>query len=367
MRYFPLLWLIGGCYLSLNAQLVFPGDLNNDGTANHIDLLPLAVAYGQTGSPRFAPDIAWFPQEAELWDAFLPVSGVNLAFVDADGNGLIDTLDIDGIVANYDSTQTDALPPPAPYGLTDTFFVDERPIIEITFDQETAGNGTVITADINLIIPNPDIFPLSNQPLAVAFTVSYNPEFIDEDAISIVFPPEATELMFVAAAPGLVEFGRSPPSGKIQFAAAGRAPAVLNQTQFLGQFIIVVEDMILLPAESWEIEIEEHFMINQSEEVIETNALIGSVLLTDTEEIGPEDGFELFPNPSSGVISFVLPQVQTSDLIIRNLQGQIVAHYSDLQGARPAIDCSHLPAGAYWASVIQAGQIVSTTSLVLQH
>ncbi|MEM7574623.1 MAG: hypothetical protein AAF433_17085 [Bacteroidota bacterium] len=381
MRYFPLILLFSGCYLSLGAQLIFPGDLNNDGIANHLDLLSLAVAYGQTGPPRPDATLVWVPQETEFWDAFLPVSGVNLAFVDADGNGLIDSLDLDGIVANYDSLQTDALPAPTPYALTDTFLVEERPEIQLSFDQETAGNGTIITADLNLIIPNPDIFPPTRQPLAVALTISFDPQFINEEAISISFASDATDLMFVAAAPGLVEFGRSPPSGIIQFAAAGRAPAVLNESQLLGQFIIVVEDMILLPDDPLDIQLTEHFMINLAEEVIETNAQTGSILLTGLTPSAAYTPLYISPNPSRGEFSLVLPQVfprngievqgrysalgvSTFDLIVYNFQGQVVTHLPDLTDSSTPIQLPQLPAGNYWLRVLAATESFSGRLLI---
>ncbi|MBK9013208.1 MAG: hypothetical protein IPM82_03480 [Saprospiraceae bacterium] len=113
------------CSLHLAAQpiILFPGDANNDGVANQYDLLPIGVAYGQEGFPRPGATLDWLPQFLpQQWLQALPVSGVNLGFCDSDGNGLIDSFDIDAIALNFDSTQTGAQPPPMPYLLPDTCF-----------------------------------------------------------------------------------------------------------------------------------------------------------------------------------------------------------------------------------------------------
>ena len=105
IRFTFLLLLIFACAIAHSQVIMFPGDANNDGVANQYDILPVGVAYGMEGFPRPGASPIWQPQfQPFAWPQNLPVSGVNLAFVDSDGNGLIDSLDIDAIAFNFAST-----------------------------------------------------------------------------------------------------------------------------------------------------------------------------------------------------------------------------------------------------------------------
>ncbi|MDV7397617.1 hypothetical protein RZS08_39820, partial [Arthrospira platensis SPKY1] len=46
----------------LSAQVMYPGDVNNSGQANAIDVLYLGLAFGSEGPERMSPTTAWMPQ-----------------------------------------------------------------------------------------------------------------------------------------------------------------------------------------------------------------------------------------------------------------------------------------------------------------
>lgn len=80
---------------------IYPGDCNNDGVVNEIDILPLGVFYGLTGPVRrFPPDTtnSWGPKQAHVW------SDPRLTYADADGNGTIDVGDALVIALNWERT-----------------------------------------------------------------------------------------------------------------------------------------------------------------------------------------------------------------------------------------------------------------------
>jgi len=72
-------------YAQLNAQNVYWG-----------------LAHGETGPTRSNADIDWIPQTADDWDESIRM--VNNKFQDGDGNGLIDTFDLEALYQNFDST-----------------------------------------------------------------------------------------------------------------------------------------------------------------------------------------------------------------------------------------------------------------------
>lgn len=346
---------------------MFPGDLNNDGTANHLDLLPLGVAYGQMGPPRFEASLEWFPQESEFWAQSLPVSGVNLVFVDADGNGLIDSLDLDGIAMNYDSTQVMSLPPPMPYLLTDTFPVEELPTLELRFNRTEAAAGDTVEITMHINIPDPTVFPPTNPPTAVAFSITYDPAFINEEATRFVAAPASEDLMFIGAGVANVDFGRSPPSGRVEFAAAGRGQGALAMSRPIGKLIIVIEDMILLEGNPG-FDINDPTLINLREEIIEVQTLTDNLLVTDTSApLGENDDWQIFPNPTDGMVQICGDQDSMTVVQLISAEGRCLEVPQRFNGDCRSLDFSALPAGVYFLRIPHQEGVISKKIVKQRH
>lgn len=94
------MWLVLTSAWGQNAML--PGDANNNGRVDYLDILYTGYAYGSIGPMRLnatgEPSVQGIPL---LWPADFP-DGVNYAHADADGNGLIDWNDFLSIFVNYD-------------------------------------------------------------------------------------------------------------------------------------------------------------------------------------------------------------------------------------------------------------------------
>lgn len=81
---------------------VYPGDCNKDNLVNHMDLFPIGLAFGQSGSPRNLADtnISFgVPKKVNNW--FFEQRGINAKHADVDGNGLIDENDIIQLRRNF--------------------------------------------------------------------------------------------------------------------------------------------------------------------------------------------------------------------------------------------------------------------------
>jgi len=99
--------------VSSPCESVWPGDFNNDGTANEEDALAWGLASGSTGSERNwlrqgtstivwsqgTPTTDWFAQPATQWAQ--SVDGVNSMHQDGDGNGVVDGDDLQVIHLNF--------------------------------------------------------------------------------------------------------------------------------------------------------------------------------------------------------------------------------------------------------------------------
>ena len=97
-----LLSLLLSCFSGAQAQVIWPGDVNNNGEVNVVDVLYLGVAFGETGPTRPGATTDFVGQAAGLpWTRNFP-NGLNYAYADADGNGIVNEDDLDeGIDDNY--------------------------------------------------------------------------------------------------------------------------------------------------------------------------------------------------------------------------------------------------------------------------
>ncbi|MEO1712305.1 MAG: T9SS type A sorting domain-containing protein, partial [Bacteroidota bacterium] len=91
----------------LGSNAVFPGDANNDGTANVFDLLPLGVAWGTSGPARTGASTDWTEQSLEPWPNTL-ANGLNPGHIDANGDGMIDQTDLSVLQTNLGLTHSEA-------------------------------------------------------------------------------------------------------------------------------------------------------------------------------------------------------------------------------------------------------------------
>lgn len=99
-----------GLLTALHGQTMWPGDVNNNGVVNGVDLLYVGLAYGSTGPERQNASTEWEEQPiTALWAQSFP-DGINFAYADADGDGEIDDDDLDVIEENYLQTHGTPLP-----------------------------------------------------------------------------------------------------------------------------------------------------------------------------------------------------------------------------------------------------------------
>ncbi|GEM_PF-3538782 len=345
--------------------VLFPGDTNNDGVANHFDLLPIGVAYGQIGPPRIPAFPNWVPQLLEQpWGATLPVSGINLGFMDCDGNGVIDSLDIAAPAIHYDSTQNQAMPPPLPYPplLTDTCFSCPKPDFLITFSTDTIvtreGMPDTFFAYIHCLYP-PNVLPQEGA-LGIAFDVAYeyDPDKI-VDAQTDVFPDTVpNNRMYLIATSSSAQFWRLPAPGRMGFAAAGRGQNVFffPDTLFVVRFVI--QDLIVRGGiENFSINLSNFLIVNYLEQIVCPGAVKQhSVAIVSTEE--PQDAGPqvlLSPNPVRESLAVDSPEAPLMLLEVFDLGGRPVWKQTAGGLHRCAVPVAALPPGA-WLLRVQTRQ-----------
>ncbi|MBL7795997.1 MAG: T9SS type A sorting domain-containing protein [Saprospiraceae bacterium] len=353
--------------------ILFPGDANNDGVANHFDLLPIGVAYGQVGPPRVPAFPNWVPQFLEQpWDATLPVSGINLGFMDCDGNGAIDSMDVAAPVFNFDSTQNQAMPPPLPYPplLTDTCFTCPKPDFLITFSTDTIvtqeGMPDTFFAFIQLQYP-PNVLPQQGA-LGIAFDVEYeyDPDKIKDEQTAVFPDTLPNNRMYIITTSNEAQFWRLPAPGRMGFAAAGRGQNVFFAPDTLFVVRFVIEDLIVRGGiENFSINLSNFLIVNYLEQIVCPGAVKQqSVAIVDSEEpknAGPQ--MFLSPNPVRDMLAVESPESPLTQIEVVDLSGKrVLLRLIDGQH-RIQIPTGALPAG-YWVLRARTRQGVSVTKFI---
>jgi len=85
---------------------VWPGDFNNDGIVDNVDVLTWGLAEGNTGVVRPNATSDWTAQSCPDWQTSVGI--VNGKHQDGDGNGTVDVQDLQVLISNYGSTHTSA-------------------------------------------------------------------------------------------------------------------------------------------------------------------------------------------------------------------------------------------------------------------
>jgi SprB repeat/Secretion system C-terminal sorting domain len=83
---------------------VYPGDADNDGVANNLDLLPIALHNTATGTGRPSGSTQWTGQYCNDWSQNIQNTTTNLKYTDCDGDGTIAAADTLVILQNYGQT-----------------------------------------------------------------------------------------------------------------------------------------------------------------------------------------------------------------------------------------------------------------------
>ena len=144
---------------------VWPGDVNNDGRVNNMDISLQYLFINEQGTPRQQGGIQWQSYPANDW-GIPQENGADIVHHDCDGNGVVNSLDHNAIIVNRDQTHTEGVFEPngiASGGLSET---------EHQIYLQPTGNiqPNVITMDVFL----ENINHLDLNVFRGFFTVNYN-------------------------------------------------------------------------------------------------------------------------------------------------------------------------------------------------
>ncbi len=364
-------WFLGLFFapLALSAQILLPGDANNDGRVDHRDVLAIGLSYGQEGPPREPPfqGINWSPKQFLLWPGGLPSTNINFGFSDCDGNGLVNEADMAALKLNYDSLQQISVPPPKPYLPPDTFFTTARPRILLRFDQDTATVKDTLT--LRILYEQPPGLPPALSPLGVAFTLEFDEHLVKDSLTRIFFEPTADDLLFAAAATGFAD-ARAVPPGMVEFGAAGKASPALNVPRPLGVVRFIVEDVIVRQDTFWtafKIDVAKPLMINAMEQVMLFDIVADDVVLYQQLESSAGTLARLpvraYPSPLRDVLYLESPEAPLQQVTVFDALGHIVTTQEAGMQRQLALPAHHWPQGMLWVKMAALDGRVATVKV----
>lgn len=187
------------------ATNVLPGDTNADGQVDHMDLLNIGLAHGNTGPARPLNATSFAEIAAPLWNQSF-AAGLNHANADADGNGEVATEDLQ-LVDNYFGQLNGVPYAPAP---NISSVIPEASVLSVTALQDTFPAGEEVSLTVSLSPDNPN-----SIGYGLALTLDLDPSKIDLSAVSVDFSNSflGTDLLTIVRentnAPGRLEIALS--------------------------------------------------------------------------------------------------------------------------------------------------------------
>ena len=160
------------------AQSIWPGDVNNNGLVNNIDVLYWGIANGKTGANRASAGISWQAYNMPgAWNWTFPgADGTNYAYADANGDGKINKKDVtDAVVGNF--TKTHGTPTPDIYSPTSTTSFVRIYLEPVSETGQFGQQAKVRVKNTRKNYPQIKLYGL-------AFTVKYNPTLVAQNGVS---------------------------------------------------------------------------------------------------------------------------------------------------------------------------------------
>lgn len=350
---------------------LFPGDTNLDSVCNYLDLIPVALAFGDTGPrrPVFNSN-DWAPQPYLPWDNLpLPESGINRAFANAftqaaPGTSELDTVnanDLEVIRNNYHRLQFPSLNDTLTQQYIDqlgVFSPDVPPEISIRFSHDT-----VDVLDTFYAIVEYRALPQTayTGSLAIALRLHYEPINLEESPPRLLFDTLSPDLIGVGATFDAVRIDRAPPEGVAEVAVAGnnRMPAF----QFATREVFAIEyilDMILrsgsadtLTKPFW-IEFDVALLVDTFERRIlpvltHSDTIVLRQITSGADEAIAPPPVRLFPQPARDRVTLFAGEPIRQIAIFDALGRRVLQEKGETNQLTFSVD--HLPAGLFWLEI----------------
>ncbi|CAN5444541.1 hypothetical protein BH11BAC1_BH11BAC1_16110 [soil metagenome] len=351
-----------------NTSYVWPGDANNNQLLSFVDdALDIMLADGITGPPRLVPDQTYnccenFGKSSDFaldWNTTF-ANGVNHKNADFDGNGLVDTNDVNRLAL-----------------LWYNFFPDTI-IIQAPFRFQNPVNGFSTLPEFSLIAEHDTILPDSTlrfyivagsqgNPVdsiyGLAFSVSSSTTDVGTIGISLFDCDLGTTSANLFTISNVNNFG----GRSFGMSCRYNHQNAYNLYDTIG-VITVHASSVITTLTPFQLHIDEFKAIRWDESIIPFNLLHGSAVVNPGPVSVEENSnlpFKIFPNPANGLLNIATGNLSLKNIEIVNSTGQVVRKlYSSERTI--IISTQDLVSGIYNASIL-SGETIRHFSFAVQH
>lgn len=321
---------------------VFPGDANHDQVANNLDLLPIGLHFGTTGTPRANASLNWVPQAATGWGDSLISTGADIKHVDCNGDGVINADDTLAIFQNYLQTHN--------YNRPGGRSVDGIPLY---LDMPTTPVNPGDTVSIPVIFGTVDTQAVNVY--GVAFSIAYDSSVVEEGLCKVDF----SNSWLGTKGTNMLTFGKDLDSmSQVDIALVRNDQVQMSGMGQIAEIIIVLDDNIFKKNEPLLLDFVNVYVIDVDEVVLDTDPKQGVAVIEEPDTVSTtgislqlSKSLKLYPNPAQEevVVSMENTWIQSVSLI--NVTGQVV--YSSLENVTNSakIDLKDYPKGLYFVKV----------------
>lgn len=339
-----LFLLVSAGLVELSGQSisVWPGDANNNGVVNHVDLLQIGLAYNNIGPARDPVSSAWQAQSASPWPLVLG-NGVNCAYADANGDGLV----------NY---FYDAFPIYVHYGLrhgveTPDIFPPGIPEIDppLYLDSSAMPAQVHSGAQLNLpILLGSAALPVEHL-YGLAFSLYIDPEFVDVNQINV----NLGQISWANPDNDRIYSSYSASDARLDVAWVRTDHNERSGYGPIGTLSIIIIDDVVSLEQDFMLRIDSIQMVDRfgNRTAVAGDSLLVTILpdaITSGQEPG-QGAFRLWPNPARDLL-YLKAGENIESAVLYDAMGAAVARIAPEQpDARWPLP--PLPPGIYWTEV----------------
>lgn len=340
----PSTYYISNLFSISPATSVWPGDIDNNGTADVYDMLMVGLNFGNTGLPRTTISTAWAPQNALNWNK-TQSNGLDMKFSDCDGDGIVYFTDTLAISKNYGLSHTTTSNLRTTAGDAELYFVlPQRPV-----------PGNVLHAEIWTGSAEDQV----NNLYGIAFNIAFNGKAIEPNSASLSFEEN-----------WLGDLGTQTLALHKEFESMGRIDgAVVRFDKTPRNGYGKIADLRLKLKEdvvAFNLGITAHKAVAADGAPIIFTPKNESIAMvtTSADELTSSLEAEVYPNPSTGEVFVRTPMAGKVLVTITNVLGEIAWTGSTNTGSLQ-MQLTDLPKGAYFIKVEnESGSFVK--KLILQ-
>lgn len=323
---------------------VWPGDFNNNGTANNLDILALGFAFGNSGPARVNQTTEWEALTVDDWVDFLPDGVTNFKHVDGNGDGEITTDDRFVVSINYNRVNDNFT------GLLGNNIEGED--LFMVLQNTVVSPGNSIFVDVHLGTANNQI----NNLHGVGFRLDIDTQYVE----NVLFDFSDS---WIGAGDEILGYGKF--SDEVDHAGTAITRIDGNTVSGFGKIAtleIVITDVILgLEADStnclaFPVQFENVLAVDaEGEDLMITNhgdtaSLKHPSQITSIDDLSIDHKLDVqvYPNPVDDILQIKTIHQPIQKLTLYNQLGELILHQNEFNTSNIQLDIQHIPPGIYF-------------------